>query len=191
MMVGTKGRGSNMAALVEACQGDRVPAEVVTVVSPRDGTLAVARAHDLGVNIEFASAKEPDYEDLLTVLLLHHRVEWICLAGLMTKLPVSIVEAFAGRILNIHPALLPKFGGKGMYGIHVHEAVLASGDRESGCSVHIVTEEYDEGAVIFQKRCPILADDTPESLAARVLDLEHEAYPEALKIMIERAAVGV
>ena len=104
----------------------------------------------------------------------------------MFLLPQEVVRRYEGRILNIHPALLPKYGGKGMYGIHVHEAVIAAGEKESGCSIHFVNERYDEGAVLLQKKCPVLPDDTPESLAERVLDLEHTAYPEALKMLVER-----
>ncbi|HXH62363.1 MAG TPA: formyltransferase family protein, partial [Fimbriimonadaceae bacterium] len=114
------------------------------------------------------------------------RIDVVCLAGFMVLLPVNIVHKYAGRILNIHPALLPKFGGKGMYGIRVHQAVIAAGEKESGCSVHVVTEKYDEGPILLQKRCPVLTDDTPETLADRVLDLEHTAYPEALKLVVER-----
>jgi phosphoribosylglycinamide formyltransferase-1 len=103
-------------------------------------------------------------------------------------LPLEVLSLFPNRVLNIHPALLPKFGGKGMYGHHVHEAVLAAGEAESGCSVHFVNERYDEGAVILQKVCPVLPDDTPDTLAARVLVLEHQAYPEALaKVIRDRS----
>jgi len=189
-MVGSKGRGSNMAALALACRDPEFPAEIVAVISPKDETPAVERARSMGLEVEIASTKEPGYEELLTVLLVHYRVEWICLAGLMTKLPSNLVETYAGRILNIHPALLPKFGGKGMYGMHVHEAVIAAGEVESGCSVHIVTEEYDEGPVVLQKHCPVFRDDTAESLAVRVLGLENAAYPEALRMVIEGSQVG-
>jgi phosphoribosylglycinamide formyltransferase-1 len=106
------------------------------------------------------------------------------LAGYLRLLPVEVLRKFPGRVLNIHPALLPKFGGKGMYGRHVHEAVIASGDSESGASVHLVDERYDEGQVLVQRRCSVLPDDTPQSLAARVLKEEHLAYVEALQRLL-------
>ena len=96
-------------------------------------------------------------------------------------LPLEVIEAFPNRVLNVHPSLLPRHGGPGMYGARVHEAVLASGDRESGCTVHLVTERYDEGQVVLQARCPVFAGDTPETLAARILELEHRAYPDAVR----------
>lgn len=112
--------------------------------------------------------------------------DFICLAGFMKLLPSEVLRAFPNRVLNIHPALLPKFGGKGMYGHHVHEAVLAAGEKESGCTVHLVTDQYDEGEILVQLCCPVRATDTPESLAARVLELEHRAYPEAVRLLMER-----
>ncbi|MFN3683119.1 MAG: formyltransferase family protein, partial [Fimbriimonadaceae bacterium] len=105
----------------------------------------------------------------------------VCLAGYMRLLPKEVLDSFPNRVLNIHPALLPKFGGKGMYGMRVHEAVLRAGEAESGCTVHLVNERYDEGPIVVQLRCPVLPDDTPETLAARVLELEHRAYPEAVR----------
>jgi phosphoribosylglycinamide formyltransferase-1 len=98
-------------------------------------------------------------------------------------LPSEILAQFPGRVLNIHPALLPKHGGKGMYGIRVHEAVIEAGDSESGCTVHLVTEQYDEGQIVVQLRCPVLAEDTPTTLAARVLELEKQAYPAAIRTL--------
>jgi phosphoribosylglycinamide formyltransferase-1 len=99
----------------------------------------------------------------------------------MSMVPAPVLAAFPDRIFNVHPALLPKFGGKGMYGMHVHEAVVAAGETESGCTVHLVNEHYDEGRILLQLRCPALPDDTPETLAARVLTLEHQAYVQALR----------
>lgn len=185
IFVGTKGRGSNMASLIAACHSGYVSAEVAVVVSPKDATPAVLRAQALGVKTAVVSRDEA-YDENLLALLERERVDVACLAGYMFLLPEAVVSRYAGRIINIHPALLPKYGGKGMYGIHVHEAVLAAGETESGCSIHFVTERYDEGAVLLQKKCPVLPGDTPESLAERVLDLEHTAYPEALKLLVER-----
>ena len=111
-------------------------------------------------------------------------VKWICLAGYTRLLPKEVLDAYQNHVLNIHPALLPKYGGKGMYGMNVHVTVLGSGDLESGCTVHFVSEQYDEGAIILQRRVPVLPDDTPETLAHRVLEQEHIAYAEALAKVI-------
>lgn len=185
VFVGTKGRGTNMANLVAACLSGDVPAVAALVVSPADGTPAVLRARALGVEVAVVPRSEI-YAAEIASALARASIDVICLAGYMFLLPLEVVRAYEGRILNIHPALLPKYGGKGMYGMHVHEAVLAAGEKESGCSVHFVTENYDEGEVLLQKRCPVLPDDTPETLAERVLDLESTAYPEALKLLVSR-----
>ena len=103
----------------------------------------------------------------------------VCLAGFLRLLPEEVLRS--RPVLNIHPSLLPKFGGKGMYGLRVHEAVIQARETESGCTVHRVTPVYDEGEVVVQMRCPVMAEDTPESLAARVLELEQQAYPEAVR----------
>ncbi len=182
-----------MATLVAACHSGYVPAVPALVISPKPGTKAVERAksfqQDLGSPLSCAIVERPKSEDYgarLLHVLQDAEIDYICLAGFMFLLPEEVVRKYEGRVLNIHPALLPKYGGKGMYGSHVHEAVLAAGDSESGCSVHLVNEVYDEGETVLQKRCPVLPDDTPETLADRVLDLEHEAYPEALKMVVER-----
>lgn len=190
VLVGSKGRGSNMAALLSGSASGSVPAECALVVSPKAETPAILRAQAFGVKTEVLPYKSECYGEKLMALLTENQVEIICLAGYMTLLPAGVVEAYRHRILNIHPALLPKFGGKGMYGNFVHEAVLAGGETESGCTVHYVTEEYDEGAPIIQKRCPVLSDDTVETLSARVLDLEHAAYQEALTHVARKIESG-
>lgn len=112
-------------------------------------------------------------------------IDWVCLAGFMRLVPSSVISKFPKRMLNIHPALLPKFGGKGMFGIHVHEAVIAAKEKESGCTVHYVSENYDEGEIILRAKCSVLASDTPATLAERVLSLEHMTYFRALQRAIE------
>ncbi|MBL8059215.1 MAG: phosphoribosylglycinamide formyltransferase [Chthonomonas sp.] len=175
ILVGNRGRGSNMEALVLAMQSGRVPAIPAVVLASDPDSPALARARALGVPIQiFGREGCPSLGAAL------EGIQLLCLAGYIKLLPPEIIQMLNGQVLNIHPALLPKYGGKGMYGRNVHKAVLDAGDSESGCSVHWVTNNYDEGAVILQRRCPVLPDDTPESLAARVLQLEHEAYPTAL-----------
>ncbi|MCB8932983.1 MAG: phosphoribosylglycinamide formyltransferase [Chthonomonadaceae bacterium] len=190
ILVGSQGRGSNMRALAEACARGDVPASVALVVSPKEATGAVETARKLGLAVAVLPYKDPAYEERLVSLLHEAGVQWICLAGTMRLLPSQVLAAYPDRVLNIHPALLPKFGGKGMYGHHVHEAVLAAGETESGCTVHRVNERYDEGEIVLQLRCPVLPDDTPETLAARVLALEHQAYAQALALEIQRRNGG-
>lgn len=185
MLVGPKSRGSNMHALVAAGRDPDYPAEVVLVVAhaPDAPALDVAAGHGIATA---SHAADPDFGPWLLDALQACAVRWICLAGYLRLLPPDVVAAYRGLILNIHPALLPRHGGKGMYGRRVHETVLASGDEESGVTVHLVDEVYDNGDVVLQLRCPVEPTDTPETLAERVLALEHRAFPEALKQVIER-----
>lgn len=181
ILVGPKGRGSNMAAIAEACRDGRVPASVAVVVAPKADSPALTRAAELGLLTAVVEPGEGYGERLNAVL---DGCDWVCLAGYLRLLPAEVLARFPNRILNIHPALLPKFGGRGMYGHHVHEAVLAAGETESGCTVHYVNEHYDEGAVIHQRRCPVKPGDTPDTLAARVLVEEHLAWVDALNMLL-------
>jgi phosphoribosylglycinamide formyltransferase-1 len=184
------GRGSNFHAILGALQQGRIPnAQICLVISNNSsaGILEIARANSLSA-IHLSQQQFPTetaYVDALIALLRQHGVNFIALAGYMKRLPSRVVGLFHGRIVNIHPALLPKFGGKGMYGHHVHEAVIASGEKLSGATVHIVDEEYDHGAVVLQRTVEVSPDDTPETLAAKVLRIEHELYPEAIRIFAE------
>jgi phosphoribosylglycinamide formyltransferase 1 len=180
VLVGSRGRGSNMRALVEASLQGSLDASVSVVVADSPNSPALALARELNVRTAVVTDELPMHEAFADV-------DWICLAGYMRLLPDAILESKPGRILNIHPSLLPKFGGVGMYGMHVHRAVLKAGESESGCTVHRVSPIYDAGEIILQRRCPVLPDDTAESLAARVLALEHLAYPEAVQKEIGRA----
>ncbi|HWA82044.1 MAG TPA: phosphoribosylglycinamide formyltransferase, partial [Fimbriimonadaceae bacterium] len=159
-------------------------AEVATVIAPTDAAPAVTAGGEMGLRVDIVPPGD-DYGPRLVTVLCETQTDWICLAGFLRLLPADVLERFPNRVLNIHPALLPKHGGKGMYGMRVHEAVLAAGDRESGASVHYVTDHYDEGAVLYQRRCPVEPGDTPETLAARVLKEEHRAYVEALRKVID------
>jgi phosphoribosylglycinamide formyltransferase 1 len=178
IVIGKRGRGSNMAALVRAMQNGQVAAEPALVVSPSEMAPGLQTATDLEVPTQV-------FETLDQLDETFESIDFICLAGFMSLFPAEILAKFPNRVLNIHPALLPKFGGKGMYGMHVHQAVIESGETESGCTVHYVSDQYDEGAIILQLRCPVLQGDTAEELAARVLCLEHQAYPAALNVAIK------
>jgi phosphoribosylglycinamide formyltransferase-1 len=180
------GRGSNFRAVLRALEEGKLPnTRIVCVISNNStaGILETAREHSI-LALHLSPKNFPTDDAYVEALLSQLRlleVNLVVLAGYMKLLPHRLVETYRQRILNIHPALLPRFGGKGMYGIHVHEAVLAAGERESGATVHFVDEVYDHGAIILQKRVPVLPDDTPETLAARVLTVEHELYPEVLR----------
>jgi len=187
ILTGSKGRGSNMAAIIKASNSGLIPAPIAIVVAPRENTPAAEVATELGTKIAVCSHNEPGYANTLLELLRSNQVTLICLAGYMTLLPLEVLNEYPNQVLNVHPALLPKFGGKGMYGHFVHEAVLAAKETVSGCSVHYVTERYDEGAVIHQRSCPVFPDDTTETLAGRVLEQEHLAYPEAINIVLRQS----
>jgi formyltetrahydrofolate-dependent phosphoribosylglycinamide formyltransferase len=173
------GGGTDLQALL-----DHRPAEpsweVRLVVSDREEAGALARARAAGVPVRVIPTKgRPPKEvaEQTLAALAEHSVGVIFLAGYLKLVPRDVVAAYRGRMLNIHPALLPSFGGMGMYGMNVHRAVLESGARLSGPTVHLVDEEYDRGAILGQWPVPVLVHDTPESLAARVLEVEHRLYP--------------
>ncbi len=184
------GRGSNFQAILHSIDAGRLPGvRIVLVVSNNSGAgiLELARAHGIpGVHLSEKRFPDfPSFVDAMLGLLRDHGVTFIALAGYMKRVPPEVIAAYRGRIVNIHPALLPKFGGQGMYGIHVHEAVIAAHEQVSGATVHLVDEEYDRGSIVLQRTVPVLPDDTPETLAARVLTVEHELYPEALRLIAE------
>ena len=190
------GRGSNFQAILAAKKGGRLDEVSISLVMSNNsssGILELARANAIPAfhvsQKQFPS--EDHYADALLGLLRSHDVDAVVLAGFMKKVPSKVIAAYRGRILNIHPALLPKHGGAGMYGIHVHEAVLRAGDRESGATVHMVDEHYDHGEILLQERVPVLPGDTPETLAVRVLDVEHRILPEALARMAAGMQTGV
>jgi formyltetrahydrofolate-dependent phosphoribosylglycinamide formyltransferase len=168
------GGGTNLQALLDACQGS-APARVVVVISNKATAGALERARKAGVAAEVL--QDPSDGDGIVSLLRSYDVELVVLAGYLKLVPEVVVRAYKARMLNIHPALLPSFGGPGMYGHHVHEAVLASGATVSGPTVHVVTAEYDRGPIVAQWPVPVAAEDTPETLAARVLEVEHQLLP--------------
>lgn len=176
--------GSNMQAIIDACKSGRLDARPAVVISNNSDSMALLRAKHEGIpHYHISSATHPgplEDEEILRVLQ-RHGVDTVILAGYMKKLGPATLGAYGGRILNIHPALLPKFGGKGMYGKRVHEAVLASGDRVTGVTIHIVDEHYDTGPIIAQCQVPVLPGDTVDSLAERVLKHEHVLYAETLQ----------
>jgi phosphoribosylglycinamide formyltransferase-1 len=184
------GRGSNFQAIVDAIESGRIrQAKIVVVISNNSdaGSLAIARDH--GIPARHVSQRqfrtESEYVAELQNILHGAGVNFIVLAGYMKKIDPGIVGKFRNRIINVHPGLLPEFGGPGMYGMHVHEAVLARKASVSGATVHVVDEEYDRGPVILQRTVDVTDGDTPETLAAKVLRVEHEIYPEAVRLFAE------
>lgn len=177
--------GSNLQAIIDACASGRLDGEVVVVISNNSGAPALQRAAAAGIpTAHLSSRTHPDPDELdgaVLSSLRDHGAEIVVLAGYMKRLGPRTTDAFRGRVLNIHPALLPRHGGAGMYGERVHAAVLAAGDAESGATVHIVDEEYDEGPVLAQARVPVLPDDDVGALAGRVLVAEHRLYVETLQ----------
>jgi len=177
------GRGSNLQAIIDHFDNlarERI-AKVALVASNRADSPALIRAATSSIDI--ASFDATDDGSQLLGLLRKFRIDLVVLAGYLKKIPTTVTREYAGRIVNIHPALLPAFGGEGMYGAKVHEAVIASGAKESGVTVHLVDEDYDRGPIVAQWRVPVEKSDTAESLAARVLEVEHVVYPRAVEMV--------
>ncbi len=177
--------GSNMQAIIDACKSGELKATPAVIISNNANSGAMERAKRESIpHFHLSGKTHPSPEQLDQAMLdtlLSHQVDIVILAGYMKKLGEQTLSHYAGAILNIHPALLPKFGGQGMYGIRVHEAVLAAGERETGVTIHLVTEEYDTGAIISQETVPVIQGDTPQSLQARVLNTEHAAFKRVLQ----------
>jgi phosphoribosylglycinamide formyltransferase-1 len=185
----SSGRGSNLMAILKAIEEGKLKARVVVVISNNSSAGALEIARSKGIDAlhisrrQFSSDRE--YADKILSELRKRNVELVVLAGYMKKIPAEVVSEYRNRILNIHPALLPSFGGQGMYGINVHKAVIESGVKITGVTVHIVDEEYDHGPIVLQRAVEVKDDDTPETLAERVLKVEHEVYPEAIRLFVE------
>ena len=186
LLSGAHGRGSTLINLANACKDRRIPsAGIVAVIGTIKSSPAIARARENELPTVIVPPGGDDYDARLLDALNRVQPDLICLAGYMRKAPDIVIAAYPGRIVNIHPALLPAFGGRGMFGEHVHQAVFEHGVKVTGCSVHFVDGEYDAGPIILQKIVQILDDDTPETIAARVLVAEHAAYPEAVRLIAE------
>ncbi len=176
--------GSNLQALIDGCREGRINGRIVVVISNNRKAYSLERARNYGIEALVVSEAMFDGPEAFAVDLLEQlqrrEIGLICLAGYMKMIPKQIIATFRNKIINVHPALLPKFGGPGMYGMRVHEAVIAAGETESGATIHLVDEIYDNGRILAQYRVPVLPDDTPDSLQARVLEVEHQLYPETV-----------
>ena len=188
------GGGSNLQSLIDAYAAGRLAAKPVLAISNNSKSFALERARRFGIPaLHLSSVAYPDVGELDRAILHaldEHGVECVVLAGYMKKLGPKVLSRYHNRVLNIHPAILPDFGGVGMYGMHVHRAVLKAGSTVSGPTVHLVNAEYDEGPILAQLPVPVLVDDTPEALQERVLEAEHVIYPKTLDA-VARGIIGI
>lgn len=183
MLALLSGGGRTLVNLLDAIEQGRLEARITGAIASRP-CAGVERAQARGVPTEIIRGMIPAHR--LLSLAREHGATWVVLCGYLQK--IDIPRELEGRVVNIHPALLPKFGGPGMYGDRVHKAVLEAGETESGCTVHLCDAEYDSGPIVLQARCPVLPSDTVETLAARVFEVECQTYPEALAMLLAKGA---
>jgi phosphoribosylglycinamide formyltransferase-1 len=184
VLVGAKGRGSNLMAILNAIGAGSLSGQVAVVIGSLKGAPALEAAALAGIEtvvVGTANRTDDEYGDVLLRAIVKRDVDLIVLAGYMRRLPDALTTFYAGRIINIHPSLLPAFGGHGMYGRKVHEAVRDAGVLETGCTVHVVDNEYDHGAVVAQRRVDVLPEDSVDDIAARVLGAEHSLLVDVIR----------
>jgi len=184
------GRGSNFQAILKAIQGGVLTnVRICVTVSNNSGAgiLEIARANSIpAFHISRKQcASDDQLNDRLLSTLSQFGTELVVLAGYMKRLDRRIIERYSNRIVNIHPALLPRYGGEGLYGMHVHEAVIQAGEKESGATVHLVDEDYDHGPIVLQQTVPVASGETVKSLAAKVIEIEHQLLPDAIQLFAE------
>jgi len=179
--------GSNMQAIIDEIEKGRLKSKPALVISNNSKSGSAERARNQNIPFYHISTithpDESERTDFIKSLFDQYKINLVVLAGYMKKLPVEIINKVGGRVLNIHPALLPKFGGEGMYGMNVHRAVIESCDTNSGATIHLVDSDYDRGKILHSRIIDVLANDTPESLAERVLKIEHQIYPEVIEML--------
>ena len=186
------GGGTTMLNLADHIDAGSLDASIALVLASNDTAAAAGLARAAGRGLPTVTARRRDFADASTFsdhvfrLVRDHDADLVCLAGFLSLLVIP--DDYAGRVLNIHPSLLPKFGGQGMHGRHVHEAVLAAGETVTGCTVHLADNTYDTGPILLQRTCPVLPDDTPDTLAARVFALECDAYPDAIRSLADEGS---
>lgn len=186
-MVLASGSGSNFQSLIDSTKRGHLKARIAGLIAGNPGIKAIERAQNHHIPVKVLS--QPFDENLASELqttLNCWKPDLIVLAGFLKKIPAEVVHSYRNQIINIHPSLLPKFGGKGFYGERVHRAVLDAGESESGCTVHFVNEQYDDGDIIDQVHVPVLKDDTPSSLGKRVLEAEHKLLPAVISKLLTK-----
>jgi phosphoribosylglycinamide formyltransferase-1 len=183
LIIFASGAGTNAAAIINWFKANcKARVSLIVCNKPQAGVLKIAERENIPtLLIDKQSIQSADF----VATLQSHNPKLIILAGFLWKIPATMTTAFPDKIINIHPALLPKYGGKGMYGHHVHEAVIAAEEQESGITIHYVNEAYDEGNTIVQAHCPVVAGDTPDSLAARIHQLEHYYFPRVIEFLLQ------
>lgn len=182
------GKGSNLQAIIDAINSGRLNCRICFVMSNNSdsGALEIARKNNIpAFHLSERKFHKESFEESLLDLLNQFNPDLIVLAGYMKLIPEKVIKKFSNKIINIHPALLPKFGGQGMYGMNVHKAVFEAGEKKSGVTIHIVNEEYDRGKIIFQKEVDISECKSPEEIANRILQVEHQVYPEVIQKIID------
>ena len=190
IVVFASGSGTNFISIYRSIKEKSINGDIVLLISNNPGCGAVNFAKKNNINVEiinlYRNKTEKNINNKYEILLDNYKADLILLAGFMKKIPLNIISKYKNKIMNIHPSLLPKYGGKGFYGLRVHEAVLNANEKETGVTIHFVNEFYDEGNIIKQKKISIHKDDTVETLSQRVLSLEHKLYPEVVKNYCKR-----
>ena len=187
------GRGSNMTAIIDACEQGKLQASVELVISNNANSKALILAQEKNISTAHLSSQVYPESDVLDqamkALLDSYKVDYVLLAGFMKKIGAETLAAYKNRIINIHPSLLPKFGGQGMFGLNVHKAVIDAGEKETGVTIHLVDEEYDKGAILAQRTVSVTAEDTPETLSEKVLRVEHILFSETIEKIIDGSII--
>ncbi len=187
------GRGSNMVAIIDACERSSLSASVELVISNNADSLALTTAQEKNIaTAHLSSRTHPDPDDLdvaMKTLLDSYNIDLVLLAGFMKKIGLKTLAAYKNRMINIHPSLLPKFGGQGMFGLNVHKAVIDAGEKETGVTIHMVDNEYDKGVILAQRTVVVTEEDSPESLAAKVLKVEHILFAETIQKIIDGSII--
>lgn len=178
------GSGTNAENIIRYFR-EKSSACVALVLTNRQNAFVLERSRGLEVPCFYFPKSDWENGEAILSVLREHDIDFVVLAGFLARVPDLILHAYPNKMINIHPSLLPKFGGKGMYGDRVHEAVIAAGEEESGITIHYTNEHYDEGAIICQVKCPVLSEDTPDDLAHRIHALENDTYPKVIEKLLE------
>ena len=174
------GNGSNAEEIIKHINNYKDKFKVNLIVSNNEKAFVIERAKNNNINFEIIKKSDFTKKESVLNLLSNYKVDFIVLAGFLLLIPEYLVQAYQNKIINIHPALLPKYGGKGMYGMNVHEAVIENNEKESGITIHYVNKNYDDGDIIFQAKCEVENNDTPENLAKKIHTLEHKYFPQVI-----------
>lgn len=189
LAVFVSGTGSNFTAIHENILNKKINGNIKILISNRDDSKAIQKAIGYGIGYKILNKKKftssEEYSKALLETLKEYNIDYILLAGYLQKIPSNIVTVYKNKILNIHPALLPKYGGERMYGIHVHEAVINAKEKETGVTIHFIDEKYDCGSIIMQEKIPVYETDIPEVLQKRVLQTEHKLYSHVVQLLCD------